>query len=78
MWDLQNFELFEPSFEYFIPHNNLSYKRRCKINTIWKKYEVTESGRISLFSSMERLKLTYASILQTINLNYQLNCDYIE
>lgn len=62
MWDLKDLEILEPTFEYFVPPNNLSYKRKCKINTIWKKYEVTESKRISLFSNMERLKIVYSAI----------------
>lgn len=62
IWDLQNMTLVEPTLEYIIPSGNLSFKRRCKINTIWKKYETTENGRISLFSTMERLKLVYATL----------------
>ena len=76
MWDIKNIELMEPTIEYIVP-STLTFKRRTKINTIWKKYEVTENGRISIFSTMERLKLVYAAIMQSININYLISTQYL-
>ena len=63
MWDTSSIDFFEPNYEYFIPNNTLSFKKRRKINTLWKKYQVTENGRISLFSSLERIKLVNRAIV---------------
>ena len=56
----------------------MNFKRRTKIGNIWKKYEVTENGRISVFSMIERLKLVDAIIIKTINVNFVTNKKIIE
>jgi hypothetical protein len=57
IWEHLEMELFESTSHYFVAPKSISFKRRRKVNTIWKKYEITENGRISIFSTMERLKL---------------------
>lgn len=37
------------------------------MNSIWKKYTVTETGKISLFSTMERMKLNNLALGERVN-----------
>lgn len=79
LWDYNGEKMFEPSAEYFVPTKRVqTFKSRCKVNIIWKKYEVSESGRISIFSLMERIKLVYASVLQNVNINYLISGQYVK
>lgn len=73
LWDYEQFHIIQPSFEYLSPTSTMSFKKKCKILTIWRKYQISESGRVSNFSIMERLKLVNLMIYQTINVPYLLN-----
>lgn len=37
------------------------------MNSIWKKYSISETGRTSLFSTMERMKLTNLALGEKVN-----------
>lgn len=48
-----------------------------KCESIWQHYQVTESGKSSVLSPIERLKLAYQTIQNCINLNYLQSNKYI-
>jgi hypothetical protein len=45
------------------------------MNSIWKKYRVSETGRISLFSPMERLKLNNLVLSERVNFSILFSRD---
>ncbi|CAD8208434.1 unnamed protein product [Paramecium octaurelia] len=80
IWDFSFGELYNIaiSSEYTVSGRRFSYKKKSRINTIWKKYQVSESGRISVFSIMERIKLANYLVNQAINIPYIFNKSYLE
>ncbi len=62
IWDYIGINPMNPYAEYFRIPENISFKKRCKCNQVWQNYIVTENGRISVFSKMERMKLMNATL----------------
>ncbi|CAD8106362.1 unnamed protein product [Paramecium primaurelia] len=67
IWDIIGIQPFEPFIPYNITPKNVAFSSQIKLNSIWKKYRVTETGRISLFSTMERMKLNNLALGEKIN-----------
>lgn len=44
---------------------------------MWQNYIVSEGGKLSQFSNMERIKLASKSLHQAININFLLESKYI-
>ena len=44
-------------------------KNVYKLRSLFKKYEISENGRISNFSNVERLKVAYKILSTSININ---------
>lgn len=63
---------------YFRTPTNVSFKKKTKINQIWKNYVVSQTGRVSQISNMERVKLINLSIQKAANLYYLQEKDYIK
>ncbi len=70
LWDAMLVEPMEPYFEYFTTPRNISFCKRGKLYNIWKNYIVTETGRTSHFSLMERMKLVNQIIISSMNINF--------
>jgi hypothetical protein len=41
---------------------NISFQKKQKCISVWKKYKVAENSKLSLFNSMERIKLITSTI----------------
>lgn len=70
---IQGLEPFEFHMKYFDCEKNISFKKQIKCQALWKNYQVTESGKISLFSSMERLKLAFSTVSKAIKPNFLMD-----
>ena len=77
MWNYLKIDPIEPYVDYFATPGNVGFQKKAKLNAIWKKYVVTENGRISIFANMERIKLVYSTIMSYININYFIENEYI-
>lgn len=77
IWDYSKMQYQEPFFDYFQTPNYMSFRVQNKINTLWKNYQVTETGYHSLFSPIERLKLAYNTLQKVINVPYLIDNQYI-
>ncbi|KRX03631.1 hypothetical protein PPERSA_04183 [Pseudocohnilembus persalinus] len=73
LWDRMNMKPIDPHVQYSRIKKEISYKKKYKYQVIWQNYTVSESGRTSLFNSMERIKLTYSTMQKAMNLSYLLN-----
>ena len=47
IWDYIAIEPVDPFIEYYRTPSNISFKKKYKCNSIWKKYLITEKGTIS-------------------------------
>ena len=54
-----------------------SFKKKAKLNSIWQGYIISEKGRASLFSNMERYKLINIALNRAINVNFLVNSKFI-
>ena len=70
IWDRIGFKEQPCFYEYFTLPSNISFKKRLKADIIWQGHILTETGRVSQFSNMERLKLINSTILKAFNVYY--------
>lgn len=72
IWDYNRMDYKEAFFDYFITPKNKSFKVRQKLDSMWKRFVVTETGFHSLFNRMERLKLADNTLSKFINMPFLL------
>ncbi|CAK59659.1 unnamed protein product (macronuclear) [Paramecium tetraurelia] len=77
IWDLAEIAPFEPFITYKITSDKLAKSQQCKLNAIWKQYCVTETGKISLFSNMERIKINNLALDEKINFTILISDKFV-
>ena len=77
MWDLIETEPFESFIPYQITEKRLAFSQRNKLNALWKKYCITETGKTSIFSVMERLKMNSLCLGEKISFNMLFSEEYV-
>ena len=78
IWDMLEIEYFQPKSGFFLNPTNISFKNKSKINAIWKKYQTTETGNVSIFHNLERIKLVNQVLNDSMNLNLLIELDFIK
>jgi NAD+--asparagine ADP-ribosyltransferase len=78
LWDQVKLEPFETYCEFFRMPENISFQKKQKCISVWKKYKVGENSKLSLFNSMERIKLITSTIQRSLNLDYLIQNKIIE
>ncbi|KAL4457094.1 hypothetical protein ABPG74_014732 [Tetrahymena malaccensis] len=78
LWDYMNMSPQETFINFFRTPKNISFQKKIKINQAWVKYEVTQSGKQSLFNNMERLKIVNLAVQKAVNLFYLQEKGYIK
>lgn len=69
-WAYLGLDPIEPYVDYFKTPKNISFNKFSKLEAIWKNYQITENGRVSLFSCMERVKLVHKMVHNSSNFQY--------
>ena len=77
IWDHSGMTYQEAFFDYIQTPNRMSFRVKNKIDAIWKRYQVTEKGTLSLFTRVERLKLAFSTIQKFVNIAYLIDNHYI-
>lgn len=78
IWDYNRMDYKEAFFDYFITPKNKSFKVRQKLDAMWKRFVVTETGFHSLFNKMERLKLADNTLNKFINMPFLLEENIVQ
>ena len=60
LWDRLEVPPIPPYTEYFNPNSESG-------SSMWRKYEVNERGLRSEFINMEKIRITHAIVLKTVN-----------
>ncbi|CAD8182922.1 unnamed protein product [Paramecium pentaurelia] len=77
IWDLADIAPFEPFITYKLTADKLAKSQQCKINALWKQYCITETGKISLFSNMERMKINNLALDEKINFTILISDKFV-
>ena len=67
----------EAYVDYQQTPKSISFKKKSKLNALWKNYQLTENGKVSLFSAMERLKLVNSTMLKAINIHHMITKEFV-
>ena len=65
-WDYLEEKPMNPYTDYFNPARTIAFSQKMIIKAIWKKYQITETGKYSVFLNIEKMKLTKRMIDKVI------------
>lgn len=70
-------DIIDPHVEFYKTPIEISSSKQKKCQVVWKNYVVSENGRTSLFSQMERIKLVYSTLEKTLNVNFIIDSNFL-
>jgi hypothetical protein len=77
IWDEIGIDPFEQYVTYTMTRARQAFSQRNRLNAVWAKYQICETGKTSIFSTMERIKLINMATSEHINFNTLLSNDLV-